>query len=103
MVCLHIERALDYTLVLEFCFSDVKIVTEMPKDMFKRPKLNKYSNAVGSSSVTGGGKKDGNELFKPSFSRRNIKKPDFPSGETEFSYKYQIAGLISYSSNYIFK
>ncbi|CAL9240326.1 unnamed protein product [Arabidopsis halleri] len=58
---------------------DVKIVTEMPKDMFKRPKLNKDYNAGGSSSVTGGGKKDSNEIFKPSFSRRSIKKPDFRS------------------------
>ncbi|CAH8257865.1 unnamed protein product [Arabidopsis lyrata] len=58
---------------------DVKIVTEMPKDMFKRPKLNKDSNAGGSSSITGGGKKDGNALFKPSFSTRSIKMPNFCS------------------------
>ncbi|KAG7586709.1 MRN complex-interacting protein [Arabidopsis thaliana x Arabidopsis arenosa] len=58
---------------------DVKIVTEMPNNMFKRPKLNKDSNAGGSSSVTGSGKKDSNEIFKPSFSRRSIKKPDLCS------------------------
>ncbi|XP_010428007.1 PREDICTED: uncharacterized protein LOC104712742 isoform X1 [Camelina sativa] len=59
---------------------DVKIVTEMPKDMFKRPKLNKYSSPGGSSSVTGGGKKrDGYGLFKPPLPRRSVKKPDFCS------------------------
>jgi hypothetical protein len=60
---------------------DVKIVTEMPSNMFKRPKLNKESNAGGSSSNTGGENKDSNEIFKPSFSRRSIKKPDFRSDE----------------------
>ncbi|KFK41597.1 hypothetical protein AALP_AA2G149200 [Arabis alpina] len=61
--------------------NDVKIVTEMPRAMFKKPKLNRYGNASGSSSVTGGGgKKDGDELFKPSFSsRRSAKEPDFRS------------------------
>lgn len=53
----------------------------MPKDLFKRPKLNKDSNAGGSSSITGGGKKDGNALFKPSFSTRSIKMPNFCSGK----------------------
>ncbi|CAE5963814.1 unnamed protein product [Arabidopsis arenosa] len=60
---------------------DVKIVTEMPNNMFKRPKLNKDSNAGGSSSITGSGKKESNEIFKPSFSRRSIKKPDLCSGK----------------------
>ncbi|KAL1212460.1 hypothetical protein V5N11_034816 [Cardamine amara subsp. amara] len=59
---------------------DVKIVTEMPNDMFKRPKLNKYSNADGSSSssssVTQCEKKDGTELFKPFSSRGSIKNPE---------------------------
>ncbi|XP_010471185.1 PREDICTED: UPF0544 protein C5orf45 homolog [Camelina sativa] len=58
---------------------DVKIVTEMPKDMFKRPKLIKYSSPGGSSAVTGGG--DGYGLFKPPLSRRTVKKPDFCSGK----------------------
>ncbi|CAA7052361.1 unnamed protein product [Microthlaspi erraticum] len=59
---------------------DLKIVTEMPKEMFKKPKLNKHSNGGGgSSSATGLGKRDGDELFKPSFSRSSIKKPDFHS------------------------
>lgn len=59
----------------------MKIVTEMPNDMFKRPKLNKYSNAGGSSSVSGDWKKDSDELLEPSFSRRSIEKPDFCSGK----------------------
>ncbi|XP_010415885.1 PREDICTED: UPF0544 protein C5orf45 homolog isoform X2 [Camelina sativa] len=64
---------------------DVKIVTEMPNDMFKRPKLIKYSSPGGSSpSVTGGGKKrDGSGLFKPPLSRRSVKKPDFCSGKRD--------------------
>ncbi|CAN8235483.1 unnamed protein product [Cochlearia groenlandica] len=60
---------------------DVKIVTEMPKDMFKKPKLNRYASGSvsSSSSGTGHGTRDGNELFKPSFSRRGIKKADLCS------------------------
>ncbi|ESQ28032.1 hypothetical protein EUTSA_v10019840mg, partial [Eutrema salsugineum] len=57
---------------------DLKIVTEMPNNMFKRAKLSKHSSAGGSSSsVTGGGGEDRRECFKPSFSRRSIKKTDF--------------------------
>ncbi|EOA35607.1 hypothetical protein CARUB_v10020821mg [Capsella rubella] len=54
---------------------DVKIVTEMPTNMFKRPKLNKYSTPGAPSSETG----DGDGIFKPAFSIRNIEKPDFCS------------------------
>ncbi|CAH2066799.1 unnamed protein product [Thlaspi arvense] len=56
---------------------DLKIVTEMPNDMFKRPKLNKHSPATASSSVTGNGERSGDELFKTAFSGRSIKKSDF--------------------------
>lgn len=71
----------------EFFVTDLKIVTEMPSDKFKRPKLNKHSNGGGSSSsATGVGKRDdGDELFKPSFSRRSIEKPDFHSGRRNFA------------------
>ncbi|AEE35229.1 putative MRN complex-interacting protein [Arabidopsis thaliana] len=76
---------------------DVKIVTEMPSNMFKRPKLNKESNAGGSSSNTGGENKDSNEIFKPSFSRRSIKKPDFRSGKR--SSATYVGHISAFSSN----
>ncbi|CAN7054050.1 hypothetical protein IGI04_028674 [Brassica rapa subsp. trilocularis] len=57
---------------------DLKIVTEMPKDMFKRPKLNNYSKAGGGSLS---GKRDDGGLSKPSFSRRSIKCPDLRSDD----------------------
>ncbi|KAF2608589.1 hypothetical protein F2Q68_00046285 [Brassica cretica] len=57
---------------------DLKIVTEMPKDMFKRPKLNNYSKAGGGSLS---GKRDDSGLSQPSFSRRSIKCPDLRSDD----------------------
>ncbi|XP_059630291.1 uncharacterized protein LOC132273336 [Cornus florida] len=43
-----------------------KFVTELPKALFKRPKLNKYSTGIDA--------KDGEELFKPVFSKRSSNK-----------------------------
>ncbi|KAF8080923.1 hypothetical protein N665_0914s0011 [Sinapis alba] len=49
---------------------DLKIVTEIPNEMFKRPKLNTYSNDVGS--------KVGVKRYhkEPSFTRSSLKKQD---------------------------
>ncbi|CAN6934985.1 unnamed protein product [Brassica oleracea] len=58
---------------------DVKIVTEIPKEMFKRPKLNRYSNDGGPSSAKEGVKRNDKEPFKPSFSRSSIPKQRFSS------------------------
>lgn len=74
LVCLVSLETSKYVVGFEYFASDVKIVTDLPNNMFKRPKLNKYSNAGESSSVTRGGKKDGSRLFKPSFSRCIIQK-----------------------------
>lgn len=52
-------------------------MTEIPNEMFKRPKLNIHSNVGGGpSSVKGGVKRDDN---KPSFSRSSIQKQGFSS------------------------
>ncbi|KAJ0241099.1 Uncharacterized protein HA466_0215590 [Hirschfeldia incana] len=64
---------------------DVKIVTEIPNEMFKRPKLNRYSNDGGSSSAKGGVKRNNKE---PSFTRSSIKKKVFSSGKRRNSATY---------------
>lgn len=46
-------------------------MTEIPEEMFKRPKLSRYSNDGGSSSVKEGVKRNEKE---PSFTRRSITK-----------------------------
>ncbi|XP_010534119.1 PREDICTED: uncharacterized protein LOC104809747 [Tarenaya hassleriana] len=48
---------------------DAEIVTEMPKDMFKKPRLNTYSSGGGGSSMDA---EDGNEPYNPIFSRKSI-------------------------------
>ncbi|CAH8359300.1 unnamed protein product [Eruca vesicaria subsp. sativa] len=48
---------------------DLKIVTEIPEEMFKRPKLNRYSTSSGKESVKRNDK-------EPSLSRSSIKKQD---------------------------
>ncbi|KAG2253935.1 hypothetical protein Bca4012_101659 [Brassica carinata] len=58
---------------------DLKIVTEIPNEMFKRPKLNRYSNDGGPSSAKEGVKRNDKEPFKPSFSRSSIPKQRFSS------------------------
>lgn len=72
----------------KFGFTDVKIVTEIPKEMFKRPKLNRYSNDGGPSSAKEGVKRNDKEPFKPSFSRSSIPKQRFSSGKRRTSATY---------------
>ncbi|CAF2196003.1 uncharacterized protein LOC103831685 isoform X1 [Brassica rapa] len=58
---------------------DLKIVTEIPNEMFKRPKLNRYSNDGGYSSAKDGVQRNDKEPLKPSFSRSCIPKQRFSS------------------------
>ena len=55
----------------KFRFIDLKIVTEIPKEMFKRPKLNRYG---GPSSAKETVKRNDKDSFEQGFSsgkRRN--------------------------------
>ncbi|XP_020535683.1 MRN complex-interacting protein isoform X2 [Jatropha curcas] len=68
----------------------LKIVTELPQEMFMKSKLRKHCSGSG----TGGGGSD--DLYRPAFSKRNIKRP-IVSQEKE-AKENQPAKVIGYSN-----
>lgn len=62
---------LDFVVIAE-CDGDIKIVTELPKEMFKKPKLKEYYSQLGKQAEHA-------ELYSPAFSKRlAMKNAIFP-------------------------